>query len=98
MVQQDGVYTRLEDVVDDVFIQHGFTFYDDFGTLDGYNFTSVFVYEVFYPSTHDATSYFSTSYFLESLAIDFNFFCEVEKKENVFVVGITNGAQQCGNR
>ena len=98
MVQQDGVYTRLEDVVDVVFIQHGFTFYDDFRTLDGNNFTSVFVYEVFYPSTHNATGNFSTNNFLENLAIDFYFFCKVEKKENVFIVGITNGAQQCGNR
>ena len=93
-MEEDGIYSRFEDVNDVVFIQYRLAVNDDFRAFDRNNFTSAFVYKVFSPSADYATCDLAANHLLKVGLVDRNLFCKIKEQQDVLIVSITDGTEQ----
>ena len=71
-------------------LDYSFTIDNDFVTLDGNNFTGIFVYKILYPLT--------SHHLLEIRLVYLHVFRQIKDLENVLVILKTDGSQQSSNR
>ena len=71
---------------------------NNFVTLDGNNFTGIFVYKILNPCFQYTRRQLTTYNLLEIRLVHLHILCQVEDFKNVLVILKTDGSQQCGYR
>ena len=94
LVQEDGLHSGIDDLVDVFLFQDGIPVEDLFVTFDGYDLAGIFVHEVFHPGFQYARSQTAADVLLESRFAHFHLLGQVEDVEDVLVAFVTDGAQQ----
>ena len=98
MVNQDALCARLNDGFDVLSIEHGLTVKNHLISLNGNDFTGVFIHEILHPTFQDTGSQTATDSLLQVGLVHLQLFCQIENLKNVFVCFKTNGTQQSGDR
>ena len=98
LVEEDGLRTRVEDILDVFFLEDGLTLDDRDVALDVDHLAGLFVDEVFVPGLEDAGRHLATDAFLQVFLGNFHLAGQAEDVEDVLVALETDGAQEGGYR
>ena len=97
-MNKDILDTRLQNQINVFRFDNRFTVDNDFITLNRYNFTSVFVYEVFRPRLQDTGCQLTPDDFLQIGLVYLYIFSQIEDFKNILIILETNRTQQRGYR
>ena len=79
-------------------LDYSFTVNNDFVTLDGNNFTGIFVYKILNPCFQHTCGQLTSHHLLEVRLVHLHVFRQIKNLENVLVILKSDGSQQSGNR
>ena len=79
-------------------LDYSFTIDNDFVTLDGNNFTGIFVYKILNPCFQHTCGQLTSHHLLEIRLVYLHVFRQIKDLENVLVILKTDGSQQSSNR
>ena len=93
---------RLGSATDDFFymlcLQHGLTVENDLVTLNGNNFTGIFVHKILYPTLQDTGCQLTAHHLLQSSLVDLDFLGKIEYLKNILIILKTNGTKKSRHR
>ena len=98
IMNKDILYSRFNYQINMFSFNNCFTINNNLITFDRYNFTSVFIYEVFCPCFQYTSSQLTSNDFFQICLIYFDIFCKIENFKNIFIIFKTNSSQQSRNR
>ena len=98
LVNQNILNTRFKYDINVFRLDNCFTVNHDLITLNGNNFTGIFIHKILNPCLQDAGCQFTTNHLLQISLVDFHLLGQIEYLKNVLVVFKSDGSQQCSNR
>ena len=96
-LQQDGLYVRVQDLGDGVFVELLTTVHDGQGTLDGNHFAGVLVLEVLGPGLEDLGGEETVGVLPEGGLVGSDLVGQAEDVDDVLVAVVTDGAEKRGH-
>ena len=97
-MNQDRINAVFQNIVNTLFGQFGFALQKNLITLNGYNFTGIFVYEIFNPTLQHTGSQTLSLVLHQVLTGGNNFLCKTENLKNLFICLVANSTKQSGYR
>ena len=97
-MQQYRRGSGIQDKVYMLFFQDGFAVENDLITFNGYNFSGIFVYEVFDPGFQNTRSQFSAQVLFKVNAVNLNFICQSKDLKDIFITLEPDSTEKGGHR
>ena len=97
-MNQNILNTWFDNQINVFGFDNGFTVNNNLITFNRYNFTGIFVNEVFSPCFQHTGSQFTTDNLFQIGLIHLDVFSQVKNLKNILVILETNSSQQCGDR
>ena len=98
LVQKDILHAAAENFVDMAFLNYCLAVDNHIVSLDAHDFAGVLVHKVLNPCFKHARSKLAAHGFLKICLVDFDFLCQTEYFDDVFVAFQTDSSQQCCHR